>query len=149
MNISVRRRGISLLASAALMAGGALAAGAGSAAAATPDAGPRVVSPHAVSTWDVYYNSTYRGTFQWSADPSGSNPGDAMRVTDDAADGFGIEADLDTGSSIRVATTAGHDSPYTSAWATGDLPEGKQYTVYIYLVSGGQYYLASTTTVTS
>lgn len=155
MNIGVRQKGIALAASATMLAGGILAAGASSAAAATPGSTDtvtvkRVVSPDGVGviTWYLWTGDTLRGNFQWSDDPNGSNPGDAMRVTDSYADGKGIEADLIT-NPVRIATTAGHNSPYTSPWATGNLPEGGKYTVYLYLVSGGVSTYLDTVSVTA
>ncbi|WP_443075627.1 transposase [Streptosporangium sp. NBC_01469] len=67
------------------------------------------------------------GTAYWSDDPSGSAPGDAIGACDPAADGWGVEVQLDVnrnGTVDRIATTRGHASPYCSPWATGDLPEG-------------------------
>lgn len=158
MNFSVRRKGISLLASAAVLAGGVLAASASSAGATTPDTTPAaatpkvVVAPHSSGGVKVWLVGTdhIMGTFQWSQDPSGSTPGDAMRVTDENSDGLGVEADLDISSTnFRIATTAGHNSGYTSPWATGNLPEGHTYNVDIWSVKGGQHTYIDSITVTA
>jgi hypothetical protein len=153
VDIGIRRKGIMLLASAAVMAGATLSAGASSADAATPGGAlrvERVASPDGVGviTWYLWTGDTLRGKFQWSDDPNGSNPGDSMRVTDSYADGEGIEADLIT-DPARIATTAGHNSPYTSPWNTGNLPEGGEYSVYLYLVAGGVSTYLQTVTVTA
>lgn len=142
MNISMRKRLAALAVTTAAIAGVTMAAGAGSADAAAPSAGTRVTVTTAadtgISVAYVYYDNILRGTFQWSQNPSsdGSRPGDAMRVSDSYADGWGVEGDLSTG---RIATTAGHSSPYTSPWKTGNLPEKNWYDFDVYLEKGGSY----------
>ncbi|MFE0872884.1 hypothetical protein [Streptomyces rochei] len=64
------------------------------------------------------------GYAYWQAD------GDKLIANDSYADGKRIEAHLSTG---RVATTKGHASPYT-ATATGNLPEGKSYQMWVCVV---------------
>ncbi|WP_433891163.1 hypothetical protein [Streptomyces sp. CA-111067] len=95
-------------------------------------------------------SGTTAGWVEWSQDPSGGDPGDSMRVTDSWADGYGVEADLDISSSnFRIATTAGHNSPYTSKWASGNLPERHKYNMDIWMVKGGQHTWVDSITVTS
>ncbi|MFI6060651.1 hypothetical protein [Streptomyces sp. NPDC051286] len=53
---------------------------------------------------------------------------------DGLADGLGIHAYLSDG---RMASTAGHSSPYYSAWVTGNLPEGNWYTMTVCTEKGG------------
>ena len=74
----------------------------------------------------LYANGVYAGEATWNADPDGVNPGDALRVSDDTADGYGIEAFVDDANwdYVRYASTLGHASPYTTAWQTGNLTEG-------------------------
>ncbi|MFJ1732811.1 hypothetical protein [Streptomyces sp. NPDC088254] len=72
---------------------------------------------------NVYRNGHYFGTVEWSADPNGSNPGDALRVCDYNADGAGLSAQLNQADKHSV-DTFGHSSPYCSGWGTGNLPEG-------------------------
>lgn len=74
------------------------------------------------------------GYGQWNPDPSGSIPGDAIRACDNAADGWGIEVWLDinrNGTIDRIASTRGHDSPYCSSWASGNIAEGTPVDVYV------------------
>lgn len=89
---------------------------------------------------DISVNGVYAGLALWSKDPGGdangdgvSDPGDALIAFDAAADGYGVEARLSTG---RIASTAGHASPYWSAWETGNLPEGNAYTMKVCVVKG-------------
>ncbi|MER5499035.1 hypothetical protein ABT096_17835 [Streptomyces sp. NPDC002561] len=72
------------------------------------------------------------GTAEWRADPSGSQPGDALTATDVLGDGYGMEAHLSNG---RVASTRGQSAPY-SVTKTGDLPEGNKYTMKLCIVKG-------------
>jgi hypothetical protein len=61
----------------------------------------------------------------WSADPSGSTPGDAIKACDTTADGWGIRITLHTASGAdRWISTQGRSSPYCTSWLTGNLPEG-------------------------
>ncbi|MFD3540409.1 hypothetical protein ACFWUQ_13035 [Streptomyces sp. NPDC058662] len=81
------------------------------------------------------YNTTWNdkaGSVSWQQDPSGGFPGDALTARDELRDGYGIEARLSTG---RVASTRGHDSPYTVT-KTGNLPEGNTYTMRVCVVKG-------------
>ncbi|MFC8587720.1 hypothetical protein ACFUGD_24685 [Streptomyces sp. NPDC057217] len=72
------------------------------------------------------------GQAEWWQDPSGGLPGDTLAVSDHLADGYGIEAHLSTG---RVATTRGHNSPY-STYKSGDLPEDHVYKMWVCVVKG-------------
>jgi hypothetical protein len=69
-------------------------------------------------------------------------------VRDTVADGVGLRAELLT-NPVRVATTAGHNSPYTSPWNTGNLTEGSKWTVYVYSTKGGVLTYRTTLTVTA
>lgn len=115
----------------ALLVGGAVAGGAGTASAA-----PNVTWGTATfsngRTISIYADGEFAGNGEWHQDPSGTNPGDMLVAWDPTADGYGIEAHLSTG---RVATTRGHASPYEDR-ATGDLPEGNKYTMWVCLVKG-------------
>lgn len=80
------------------------------------------------------YSATGGGYGQWNPDPSGSIPGDSIRACDTTADGYGIETWLDinrNGSIDRIASTRGHNSPYCSPWASGNIAEGTPVTVYV------------------
>ncbi|MER6812025.1 hypothetical protein ABT299_22385 [Spirillospora sp. NPDC000708] len=81
----------------------------------------------------VYNGGKYAGYAMWNGDPSGSWPGDALRAYDGLADGWGVVANLSTG---RTATTVGHNAPYYSPWATGDLTEGNHYDMYVQMKNG-------------
>jgi hypothetical protein len=73
----------------------------------------------------------------WSADPSGSNPGDAIKACDTAADGWGIRVTLYTAGSSRTVTTQGHASPYCTGWGTGNLAEGTVVQIRVQQVKTG------------
>ncbi len=139
MYIKGHRGAVAFLA-AGTLAGGMLTMGMSSADAAAPRATGVVDTP--------LYNNLNQvvGHFQWSANPNGTNPGDAFRVKDSLADGWGIEADFGGG---RYATTAGHNSPYTSPWSTGNLPEHHTYRIPVSLVRNGTGLLLEYVTVTS
>lgn len=137
MKFGILNRPVALITSAALLAGGTLIAGASSSAAAGNMVG-LIYEDHQV----------YRGKWSWSSDPSDGKPGDAFRVTDDVADGWGIEGDLNA-TPIRVATTQGHSAPYTSPWASGDLPEDKDYELDIWIMKNGTYKYIQSVTVTT
>lgn len=126
-----RSRAATLLATSALVVGSALLGGAGSASAADN------------YTYATLYTISSNG-FQvvaggaiWSMDPTGGNPGDALRAQDVYADGAGIVAHLSTG---RKVSTAGHASPYTTPWKTGNLEEAHFYQIWACFVSGGVEY---------
>jgi hypothetical protein len=157
MNFKVRRSGIAFLASAAVLAAGMLATGATSAGAATPEATPHVSLVRAApDATDPYLYIWYLinpagveiGWVEWHQDPYGSAPGDALRVSDVYADGLGIEAQLLT-SPGRIATTSGHNSPYTTPWKTGNLPERQTYGITFYAVANGKYTSYGSDTVES
>jgi hypothetical protein len=101
-------------------------------------------------TWDqqgnyfvlyLWWDDVFAGETAWSQDPSSydfdadgkADPGDAIIAFDTTADGLGVEARLSTG---RVASTRGHDSPYSSGWKTGNLPEDNFYKTRACLVKG-------------
>lgn len=70
-------------------------------------------------------------------------PGDAIRACDYKADGWGIAVylniDPDTIWDLawdRRATTQGHNSPYCSPWATGNITEGTRVLVWGCMVKG-------------
>lgn len=73
------------------------------------------------------------GQVEWNGDSVNGDPGDAFRVYDGKGDGWGLEAHLSTG---RTATTVGHTSPYWSPWATGDLPENTDYSIWVVMRNG-------------
>ncbi|MET7896995.1 hypothetical protein [Streptomyces mirabilis] len=75
-------------------------------------------------------NNTLVGYAEFNADSSGSAPDDALRATDSYGDGYAVIAHLSTG---RHISTGGHNSPYTTAWATGNLPELTDYTIWVEL----------------
>lgn len=78
------------------------------------------------------------GEMTFMSDPTDTSPGDAMRVCDRKADGLGIKAWMwdPNGTLLRTATTQGHDAPYCSPWATGDLPEGKHIVITACAIKG-------------
>ncbi|WP_149824754.1 hypothetical protein [Streptomyces tailanensis] len=82
----------------------------------------------------VYNGSRVAGFGAWARDPGdlGSATGDTLIANDQLADGYGIEARLDTG---RVATTRGHESPYTDR-VTGDLREDVTHYITVCVVQG-------------
>lgn len=93
-------------------------------------------------TWiNLYWNGVYAGQVVWSENPDNydfdgngnQDPGDAIIAFDDTADGLGVEARLSTG---RIASTRGHNSPYSSGWKGGDLPENHSYGLRGCLVQG-------------
>jgi hypothetical protein len=128
-----------------------------SADTAAADNGATVTAPIGIqantSVFEVVYQGRHAGYGAFSADPGGdfngdgaADPGDAIIAIDDTADGFGVETRLSTG---RIATTRGHDSPYTSPWKTGDLPEGNTYTVRVCVVKSTFEACSSAFAVTS
>ncbi|MEU6658695.1 hypothetical protein [Streptomyces sp. NPDC046821] len=89
---------------------------------------------------DIVDNGRYLGAMFWNRDPWSGTPGDSLQMCDDYPDGIGLEARLIVGGKVdRVASTAGHNSPYCSPWKSGDLPEGHHYIVKVYKVKGGVY----------
>lgn len=135
MNRMRKRLGV-VLGTAAVFAGTALVSA--EPAAAIPSLGEFSFTP----TWldngrNVMVNlsgGVRAGYAEWRQDPRNGAPGDAMRVHDDNADGYGIEAVLTY--DRRKATTRGHNSPYTSPWATGDLDEDRDYLMRVCVVRG-------------
>ncbi|MEU3733258.1 hypothetical protein AB0E81_28235 [Streptomyces sp. NPDC033538] len=132
MNGRFTKRVGTLFASSALILGTSFTIGSTEAAAAaqwTFEKGS--VSSDGDFNITAFNNGTFAGAMQWNADPSGSTPGDAFRVLDRLADGWGVEATMISPSTGRKATTRGHNAPYTSSWNSGNLTEGS--TVYIQL----------------
>lgn len=89
------------------------------------------------------------GWAEFQADPFGSIPGDAIRASDRYADGLGVEAwlDINPGSTFqtdRIASTRGHNSPYTSPYATGNIAEGTRIGLRLCLVQGSLTYCTGT-----
>ncbi|CAL9573489.1 hypothetical protein [Streptomyces sp. enrichment culture] len=102
------------------------------------------------SKWYLHENGVYRGTLAWQQDPSGSRPGDALRICDDVADGRGVEARLIVDAKVnRIVTTQGHSSPYCTDWKTGNLTEGRKYPVLIYVMSNNKYTYIGSVEVTA
>ncbi|MFJ2178695.1 hypothetical protein ACIQVO_29100 [Streptomyces sp. NPDC101062] len=137
-----KRRIATLIASTALLVGGTVTTGAGT-AAADPNFTFEVdnVSSNGTFSVVVYNNGRYAGMAHWNADPVAYSPGDAMHAVDALADGWGIEAILQ--SPYRFATTAGHDSPYITPWKTGNLPEGQKVKMRVAATRGGATHLSS------
>lgn len=104
--------------------------------AASADAAPTVVvkAEGNFTYADYYASGNLIGWGLWSKDPTNGMPGDALRATDSYRDGKGIVAHLSTG---RTASTAGHVYPYTTKWATGDLPEDHTYYIWACTVKNG------------
>lgn len=129
----------------------------GAAAANAAPAAPltlKLVSHHVTTKagCSYYYNDAYwsdgtwAGYATWSQDPCDGDPGDALAASDVNPDGYGINAHLSTG---RKATTAGHNSPYTSPWKTGDLPEDQTYVMWACAEKGGVEYACTDGTYVS
>jgi hypothetical protein len=91
-------------------------------------------------------NGTYVGEADFNADPADGMPGDALRAVDGFPDGYGVIAHLSTG---RTASTRGHSSPYTTPWATGNLPENTHYTIWAEMVKGDEGTVSQSCSVTS
>ncbi|MYY13611.1 hypothetical protein GT204_33300 [Streptomyces sp. SID4919] len=82
----------------------------------------------------MYINGKRAGTGHWAGDPGdwGSSTGDTIIAHDSASDGYGIQVTLD---GSRVATTRGHNAPYTDR-ASGNLPEGSRHDMEVCVVKG-------------
>ncbi|MEK8168809.1 hypothetical protein NKH77_00305 [Streptomyces sp. M19] len=81
------------------------------------------------------------GYGRWSDNPSGSTPGDAIKVCDTKDDRWGIETWLDydrDGKVDRIASTRGHSASYCSPWKTGNLPEDGPVDIAVIQVMGNQ-----------
>ncbi|MFB7734251.1 hypothetical protein ACFC08_07655 [Streptomyces sp. NPDC056112] len=118
---------------AASPAGRLMMPGSGAQKSAAPQGGAGIQS--------VYKLPISGGYGQWSDNPSGSTPGDAIKACDTSADGWGIETWLDynrDGYVDRIASTRGHNSPYCSPWATGNLPEDIPVDIAVIQVKGSQ-----------
>lgn len=136
----MKNRIVTLLAATAVMAGVSFGAGAGTAAAA-----PRLTY---TTSWYqdndsvivyLYADGNYAGYVNWNSDPdSFGTPGDALRAHDGGADGWGVEGTVMSGQVYRVASTAGHASPYTTPWQTGNITEGHRMLLNACLVKGSE-----------
>ncbi len=139
----LKHRVVTALAALPVLLGGL--ATASTAAQAAPAAHPQLTTVSKTVNFNgcqYYYNYAYLngvevGYALWSRDPCGSDPGDALKAGDEYADGYGIHAYLSTG---RMASTAGHSSPYESPWVTGNLPEDTAYGMNACLEKGGVDY---------
>ncbi|MFF4411349.1 hypothetical protein ACFYY8_02410 [Streptosporangium sp. NPDC001559] len=131
MNTTVRGRVAALLTTAALLTGGSLTVGSGPASAALSVRFAPSGTPTGFQI-EVYRDGDLAGAAEWVQDPVGGSPGDTLYAYDVSADGYGIEAHLSNG---RVATTRGHNAPYTDR-RSGDLPENQHYTMWVCLVKG-------------
>ncbi|MFI6287174.1 hypothetical protein ACIBCM_20910 [Streptomyces sp. NPDC051018] len=90
-----------------------------------------------VETHNIYEGSTLRGSVSWNPNPSGSIPGDALRVCDLSGDGWAIEAVLwRQGIVEREVSTRGHNADYCTPWVGGNLPENQIYGVKVFKVHG-------------
>jgi hypothetical protein len=91
------------------------------------------------------------GYAYWQSDPSGTIPGDALRVCDTKADGYGVRAVLTTysGGSYREVNTSGHAAGYCTPWKTGDLPEGTKLVITTHYGSSGNWVSADMAFVTA
>ncbi|MFE9813201.1 hypothetical protein [Streptomyces sp. NPDC005548] len=81
---------------------------------------------------DIVYdqNGNYSGLALFEAN------GDKMQAVDPRSDGYYVTALLDVGTqNIRQATTNGHGT--YSPWATGDLPEGHTYFMWVDMTIAG------------
>jgi hypothetical protein len=105
---------------------------------------PRPAVPPGEVHFDVVHpDGAYAGTVYWNRNPTpGSDlngdgvtdPGDALIAFDGATDSCGVEGRI---TSIgRVASTAGHNAPYLSPWASGDLDEDDIWVVDLSIVKG-------------
>jgi hypothetical protein len=136
MNQKMRSRVASFLAASVLVGGTSLTLGATDAAAADFTFSKSSVSADGSFKVEVYYGGDHAGTMEWNGDPSGSEPGDAFRVVDWSADGFGIEARMVDPTTGRYATTRGEPSVYYSGWSTGNLAEGTEVFIQVCGIKG-------------
>jgi hypothetical protein len=151
MQIRLKTAAVALIAASALVIP-ASAAAAAEGGAAHPDhaTGAQAAAGGLDYTWEqqgtyfvlyLWWGDRFAGEAVWNQDPSSydfdydgkADPGDAMIAFDTTADGLGVEGRLSTG---RVASTRGHNSPYSSGWKTGNLPEGTFYKMKACLVKG-------------
>lgn len=79
------------------------------------------------------------GHAEWNADPAGSTPGDALRVCDTDADGYGVKATLMNSNYdiLRTVTTSGLSAGHCSAWKSGNLPERTRFLITTFRTKGG------------
>ncbi|MDQ0964505.1 hypothetical protein QFZ66_008383 [Streptomyces sp. B4I13] len=136
MNTSIRKRTVTVLATAALVTGTALTMGAGSASAA-PNATFSVgaLQSDGSRTITIKSGGTTAGIVKWTAN------GDTLTATDSKADGYGISGYV-TADPYLIANTAGHASPYT-ATAHRDLAEDKSYTYWACIGNNSEGLLCS------
>ncbi|MCK1794725.1 hypothetical protein MTQ01_01520 [Streptomyces sp. XM4193] len=123
MNASIRKRALTVFATAAVLAGGTSMLGAGSAYAG-PSATFSIGSLQGDGsrTITVKTGGSTAGTVKWTAN------GDKLTASDVKADGHGISGYV-TANPYLIANTAGHNSPYTDT-AQRNLPEDKVYTFW-------------------
>ncbi|MGC5399521.1 hypothetical protein ACPXCP_27765 [Streptomyces sp. DT20] len=130
------QRATTLFAATALAAAGTLMAGAAPASAASI-----TFSTSSGDGWGqivVLRDGKHAGYMYWNSDPKPELgwPGDAFLASDGLADGYGIEAHLDSGTIHRIATTRGHSAGYESPWTTGNLTEGETVLLSVCYVKG-------------
>ncbi|MGW2426340.1 hypothetical protein ACWC0C_45380 [Streptomyces sp. NPDC001709] len=78
----------------------------------------------------------------WNQNPSGCYPfGDSVRVCDTRADGESIYVKVEN--EALGATTEGHTAGYCSPWQSKNLTKGKKYTLDVWGVIDGKYFLIS------
>lgn len=136
MRKRLRDRVATLLVASAVFAGSSVTLGASHAAAATWTFEKGEVFPDGSFTIAAYNSGTYAGLMEWRGDPLNGDPGDAFRVLDRLADGWGMEASMISPVTGRVATTRGHSATYYSPWNTGNLDEGTKVFIQLCAVKG-------------
>jgi hypothetical protein len=136
MNTSIRKRAITVLATAALVTGTALTMGAGSASAA-PNATFSVGALQSDGSRTIVIKSggNTAGTVKWKAN------GDTLSATDSKADGYGISGYV-TADPYLIANTAGHASPYTDT-VSRNLREDVTYTFWACIGNNSEGLLCS------
>ncbi|MET9429645.1 hypothetical protein [Streptomyces sp. NPDC003036] len=82
------------------------------------------------------------GSFTADPDPARDTPGDSVMACDRAADGWGVQAELDINAvspfsfdADRIATTRGESSPYCDI-VTGNIAEETPVSLRVCLVKG-------------
>ncbi|MGV9273495.1 hypothetical protein [Streptomyces griseosporeus] len=134
-----RSRVSTVLAATAVAVGLSIGVGAGSAAAAPRLTTDTIFYQDGKSVVvSLYADGKYAGAVTWNADPLGDKPGDALQAYDGGADGWGVMGTVTDPWIYRSASTAGHASPYTTKWVTGDLTEDTWLDISVCLVKGSQ-----------
>ncbi|MFI1168014.1 hypothetical protein ACH4UM_31570 [Streptomyces sp. NPDC020801] len=132
-NIKAR---LAAMTGAAALTAGLLVAGAGPASAAEDDFHfelQHVGGNTYINVFNDSMDGRLAGWSGWWADPgTDGSPGDTLEAYDNLADGYGIEAHLSTG---RTASTRGHSAKYQDT-ASGNLPEGHKYQMWVCVVKG-------------